>query len=289
MREITISEENFSTKEFLRTYLTTVLGLSERYAASLDALRSGLAEVSKPTRIVINRSWDGENNGEDWFDQACQAMVAASEDNECLEVTVVSADARSQDARLGTVSAEEAVARLKRGNAEYVLAHKTTTNVSSDLIRMLFEEGQHPFATIIACSDSRVVPEHVFVCGPGELFVIRVAGNVVGPDVLASAVYGCEHLHTHLLLVLGHTHCGAIEAATHGVPEGPMEPVASRIAAAIGDQRNHFAASVLNVRAAMDDLRANDELGRLVDTGELQIRGAIYHTHSGSVDFLDEG
>lgn len=141
MREITINEENFSTREFLNTYLTTVLGLSERYVASLDALREGLASITKPTRITINRSWPGERNGEDWFDQACDVMVEAARENECLEVSVVPADDRSTSAGSGAIPAGEAIARLKRGNAEYVLAHKTTTNVSSDLIRMLFEEG----------------------------------------------------------------------------------------------------------------------------------------------------
>lgn len=83
--------------------------------------------------------------------------------------------------------------------------------------------------------------------GLGELFVIRVAGNVVGPIELASAVYACEHLHTRLLLVLGHTHCGAIKAALDG-EAGPVAAITERIAAALGDVRDPYEASVANAR-----------------------------------------
>ena len=111
------------------------------------------------------------------------------------------------------VPAEEALRRLVEGNRIYVEALDHERDLSQERIADLFENGQRPFACVITCADSRVVPEHVFMTGLGELFVIRVAGNVVGPIELASAVYACEHLHTRLLLVLGHTHCGAIKAA----------------------------------------------------------------------------
>ena len=114
------------------------------------------------------------------------------------------------------VRAREALARLREGNRIYLEALDHKRDLSPDRIRELFENGQRPFATVITCADSRVVPEHIFMAGLGELFVIRVAGNVVGPMELASAVYACEHLHTRLLLVLGHTHCGAIKAALDG-------------------------------------------------------------------------
>ena len=103
------------------------------------------------------------------------------------------------------VPAEEALRRLVEGNRIYVEALDHERDLSQERIADLFENGQRPFACVITCADSRVVPEHVFMTGLGELFVIRVAGNVVGPIELASAVYACEHLHTRLLLVLGHT------------------------------------------------------------------------------------
>lgn len=183
------------------------------------------------------------------------------------------------------VAPGEALGRLKDGNRIYVEALDHERDLSAERIRDLFENGQQPFATIITCADSRVVPEHIFMAGLGELFVVRVAGNVVGPLEAASALYACEHLHTRLLLVLGHTHCGAIKAALDG-EAGPLAPITERITAALGSERDPYRASVLNTEAAIDELRALPELAALEHAGRLMVRGAIYHTHCGVVDFL---
>ena len=179
----------------------------------------------------------------------------------------------------------EALRRLVEGNRIYVEALDHERDLSQERIADLFENGQRPFACVITCADSRVVPEHVFMTGLGELFVIRVAGNVVGPIELASAVYACEHLHTRLLLVLGHTHCGAIKAALDG-EAGPVAAITERIVAALGDVRDPYEASVANARAAAAELAASPELARLAAEHDLDIRVAIYHTHCGVVDFL---
>ncbi len=183
------------------------------------------------------------------------------------------------------VPADAALRRLVEGNRIYVEALDHERDLSRERIADLFENGQRPFACVITCADSRVVPEHIFMTGLGELFVIRVAGNVVGPIELASAVYACEHLHTRLLLVLGHTHCGAIKAALDG-EAGPVAAIAERIAAALGDVRDPYEASVANARAAAAELAASPELARLAAEHDLDIRVAIYHTHCGVVDFL---
>ena len=183
------------------------------------------------------------------------------------------------------VSPDAALRRLREGNRIYVEALDHERDLSPERIRDLFERGQKPFATVITCADSRVVPEHIFMAGLGELFVVRVAGNVVGPLEAASAVYACAHLHTRLLLVLGHTHCGAIKAALEG-EAGPVAPLTERIATAIGNERDPYQASVRNAQAAMADLRSVDELAALERQGDLAIAGAIYHTHCGVVDFL---
>ena len=120
------------------------------------------------------------------------------------------------------VPAEEALRRLVEGNRIYVEALDHERDLSQERIADLFENGQRPFACVITCADSRVVPEHIFMTGLGELFVIRVAGNVVGPIELASAVYACEHLHTRLLLVLGHTHRHDREARGQPQREHPL-------------------------------------------------------------------
>lgn len=183
------------------------------------------------------------------------------------------------------VPADAALRRLVEGNRIYVEALDHERDLSPERIADLFENGQRPFACVITCADSRVVPEHIFMTGLGELFVIRVAGNVVGPIELASAVYACEHLHTRLLLVLGHTHCGAIKAALDG-EAGSVAAITERIAAALGDVRDPYEASVANARAAAAELSASPELARLAAEHDLDIRVAIYHTHCGVVDFL---
>ena len=163
------------------------------------------------------------------------------------------------------VPADAALRRLVEGNRIYVEALDHERDLSQERIADLFENGQRPFACVITCADSRVVPEHIFMTGLGELFVIRVAGNVVGPIELASAVYACEHLHTRLLLVAA---------------------ITERIAAALGDVRDPYEASVANARAAAAELSASPELARLAAEHDLDIRVAIYHTHCGVVDFL---
>lgn len=183
------------------------------------------------------------------------------------------------------VAPDEALRRLAEGNRIYMEALDHKRDLSPARIRELFENGQRPFATIITCADSRVVPEHAFMAGLGELFVVRVAGNVVGPVEAASAVYACAHLHTRLLLVLGHTHCGAIKAALDG-EEGAVAPITQKIAAAIGDVADPYEASVLNARAAIDDLRQSPQLAQLEAAGDLSLCAAVYHTHCGVVDFL---
>lgn len=109
------------------------------------------------------------------------------------------------------VPAADALSKLKAGNRIYMEALDHERDLSPARIQELFECGQEPFACVITCSDSRVMPEHIFMAGLGELFVIRAAGNVLDAAGLASVIYACEHLHTKLVLVLGHTHCGVVD------------------------------------------------------------------------------
>lgn len=110
------------------------------------------------------------------------------------------------------VSAADALARLKEGNARFLAGHARFPTVQKDILADL-AKGQHPFATVLGCSDSRVPPELVFDASFGELFVIRVAGNSLSPAVEGTLQYAGVYLHTPLLLVLGHEGCGAVEAA----------------------------------------------------------------------------
>src|SRR4051794_29423354 len=111
-----------------------------------------------------------------------------------------------------TYTAEEALSRLKAGNARFVSGLARFPTVQKEVLAEL-AKGQHPYVTVLGCSDSRVPPELLFDAGFGELFVIRVAGNVLGPAIAGTLQYAGMHLHTPLFVVLGHEGCGAVEAA----------------------------------------------------------------------------
>jgi carbonic anhydrase len=121
-------------------------------------------------------------------------------------------------------TAVEALDRLKAGNARFVSGSARFPTVQKEILAEL-AKGQQPYATILGCSDSRVPPELVFDAGFGELFVIRVAGNVLGPAVLGTLQYAGAHLHTPLFVVLGHEGCGRgecrnrVEVSRHGADE----------------------------------------------------------------------
>lgn len=196
-------------------------------------------------------------------------------------------DLKAHDSLAGEhFSPDQVLARLLEGNRVFREEPNRARDLSLTRIQSLFENGQHPYATILTCADSRVAPEHIFMAGLGELFVIRVAGAVAGPVEVASAVYACEHLRTPLLLVLGHTQCGAVAAALAS-EGGPVAPLTDAVAAAIGDERNPDAATILNTRAAVEALRSCSDLAQLEKEGSLSICGALYHTDDGAVEVLD--
>ena len=112
------------------------------------------------------------------------------------------------------ISAEDALKRLKKGNEIYLNAKTGSGDISADIRLATSVNGQKPYAVIVTCSDSRVIPEYIFSAGIGELFVIRVAGNVIDNHQLGSIEYAAEHLGCKLVVVLGHTQCGEVGAAS---------------------------------------------------------------------------
>src|SRR5512143_3164016 len=120
------------------------------------------------------------------------------------------------------ISAEEALQRLKDGNERFLRGEAHLPGLTRETLTEL-TRGQHPFATILGCSDSRVPPEWIFDAGLGELFVVRVAGNVLSPEVAGSLQYAGVHLQTPLMVVLGHEGCGAIQAALQVKCEGVQQ------------------------------------------------------------------
>ncbi len=185
------------------------------------------------------------------------------------------------------IEAKAARQRLIDGNRRYIDAHTGLGDISPEIRRDTAATGQHPYAIIITCSDSRVIPESIFSAGIGELFVIRVAGNVLDDHQLGSIEYAADHLGTKLIVVLGHTKCGAVEAAIEGHTGGFIESILKDIALAIGDEKDDFKASCLNVRHGVETIRHELEIHPVHDPAGLEVAGAIYHIEDGRVEFLD--
>lgn len=181
-----------------------------------------------------------------------------------------------------TVTAAQALEKLKAGNQRYLEARTNPGDISPDLRKQTCDEGQFPYAVVITCSDSRVIPEAVFTAGIGELFTIRVAGNVMDHHQLGSVEYATEHLGSPLVVVLGHDHCGAVGAALHDEPGGQIKYITDEIRKAIGDEKDELRASCLNVKRSVSVIKESLDIEEGVE-----VCGAIYHIESGEVEFLD--
>jgi len=183
------------------------------------------------------------------------------------------------------MTAGEALQRLKDGNERFVTG-RSEPDWFADL-----SEGQQPFATILGCSDSRVPPEILFDAGLGELFVVRVAGNVVGDEILASLAYALEHLHTPLFVVLGHEKCGAVQAALqtklHGAKEHKrIADLVELIVPALDKEMSWERAVEANVRHAVRQLADTPGGRAAAKAGRIEIVGAVYELATGRVRFL---
>ena len=201
------------------------------------------------------------------------------------------AGAADHAAAAESVSAEEAVSRLKAGNERFVRHEATHPDQGAERIRAL-SGGQHPFAVILSCSDSRVPPEVVFDQGLGDVFVVRVAGNSIDDAVLGSIEYAVEHLGSRLVVVMGHEKCGAVQAAISGHKEGghipsiarPIDPVVKQAQSQAGDPVHN--AVVLNARHVAGQLKSSEPLlKKRVAGGTVEVLSAVYSLESGRVQF----
>lgn len=183
-----------------------------------------------------------------------------------------------------TVSADEALARLKAGNEKYLAAGTPSGDISPERRKETCVNGQQPYAVIISCSDSRVVPESIFSAGIGDLFVIRVAGNVIDDHQLGSVEYAAEHLGIRLVVVLGHDHCGAVDAAINHDPEGYIKFITDEIRLAIGSETDECEACRLNVRRSVSVIESSFGIHREEEQG-LKVIGALYRLEDGRVEF----
>ena len=177
---------------------------------------------------------------------------------------------------------------LHRRNAGYAAGGVHQGDLSRDTRLKTAKHGQNPYAVIVTCSDSRVPPEHIFHAGIGELFVIRTAGNVVGDFELGSIEYAVDHLKSNLIIVLGHTGCGAVEAALGGGAHGFTKTITDEIRACLPESCEAAEAERLNVLNSMARIRSSELLRELEDQDAIAIVGGIYDLASGEVTFLGE-
>ena len=185
-----------------------------------------------------------------------------------------------------TISPENALEKLKEGNKRYITAEFNTSDVSQLKRVDALDNGQSPYAIIITCSDSRVIPENIFMTGIGELFVIRIAGNVIDEHQLGSIEYAASHLGAPLIVVMGHTHCGAVDAAINHDPEGYIKFITDKIKVAIGSETDPYKAACMNVKECEKEIEASLEIQEVEHLEGLKVIGAMYHLENGIVDFL---
>ena len=198
------------------------------------------------------------------------------------------------------LSPDEAITMLTEGNDRYVANESEYPNQNQRRRALTSSKGQHPFATVLTCSDSRVPVEILFDRGIGDIFVVRVAGNVVDIDEAGSIEYGVDHLATPVLVILGHTHCGAVTAVVHDEKlHGKIPPLVDNIIPAVIKTKEKYPqlhgdaliqeAVTFNVWQAIEDLFKESPISvKRIKMGKLKVVGAIYDIESGKVAWLGQ-
>jgi carbonic anhydrase len=196
------------------------------------------------------------------------------------------------------ITADEALSKLMDGNKRYVENQMTGVKTCDVNARKRLSTGQAPYAIILSCSDSRVPPELLFDEGLGEIFVVRVAGNVVDPVVLGSVEYAAEHLGTQLVMVLGHERCGAVKATvdSKGKGEGNIGKIVKAIAPALKStkakkDKAEFVEAVVdeNIKLVKGNLtKQSTVLAHLVKKGKLKVVAAKYDLDDGTVTVMNK-
>ena len=222
---------------------------------------------------------DGSNTGKE---SAKQAMTSSEKVYQRAEVIK---------------TAEEAQKLLVEGNQRYTSGHLLKQDLGAAKREHLVTKGQKPFAVVVTCSDSRVPAELIFDQGLGDIFVVRVAGNVMDQVAMGSVEYGVEHLHTPLLVVMGHEKCGAVQATVDGgEAPGSIGAIVAKIkpsvekakAAGVTGDALYEAVTDENIKATIAEIEKSPIVEELIHEGHLKIVGAKYHQSTGEVVFIEE-
>jgi carbonic anhydrase len=194
---------------------------------------------------------------------------------------------------LQTLTPSQGYEILVEGNKRFI----NNLKADHDHLEMINEtrEGQYPFAVILSCMDSRTSVELIFDQGLGDLFSIRVAGNIVNNDILASIEYAIKYVGSKVLMVLGHTECGAIASAKQGVTDGHITDLLKRIQPSISkallrDGENHLfedTVAYANVENSLEEILTRSEIVKdMFEKGQIGIVGGVYNIENGQVDFF---
>ena len=293
-RIVTIDEKIYKNKEHILRFIADELEFPDYFGLNYDALSDCLGDIFEPTTLrfveeengarpeCVQTVWQIANTVAEWNPDLTVETEKAGETGE--------PDAKAGEAastETGILSAAEALQRLEDGNRDYLQSGIGMGDVSMELRRETAENGQKPYAIIITCSDSRVIPEYIFSAGIGELFVIRVAGNILDNHQLGSIEYAAEHLGTKLIVMLGHTRCGAVASTIAGHSGGFIDYILKDINEAIGSEKDDYKASCLNIRHGVQRIRHEFQIHPIEDDRQIEVVGAIYHVEDGSVEWME--
>lgn len=202
-----------------------------------------------------------------------------------------------------SLTPQEALDELRKGNERFVSGSALHPHVDRETLRSTCDGGQHPFACVLGCADSREPVELIFDQGVGDLFVVRVAGNILGPSELGSVEYAVEHLGVPVFLVMGHKRCGAVKAVyEHGILSGNLRALSEKILPAVEKARRAAEASAgerpsddqivdeaakLNVWNAIEEgLTKSHPIRSGVKVGSCSVQGAFYCLDTGEIEWM---
>ncbi|MDR3125468.1 MAG: carbonic anhydrase [Candidatus Nomurabacteria bacterium] len=177
--------------------------------------------------------------------------------------------------------------QMLANNKLYQQSTANSSDISATRRTETARDGQAPYAAVLTCADSRVAPEHIFMAGVGELFSVRSAGNTVGAEALGSIEYAVGHLGVRLIIVMGHSHCGAVVAAMNqNQPTGDsaLSQLIAHIHNNIASADDETAAVRLNIENEISNLSKSPELAADQSSGRILIRGVIYDIASGEIE-----
>lgn len=202
----------------------------------------------------------------------------------------------SKTMNIKTITPYDAKRLLIEGNIRYATGNVRKKDISNEKRQCLYKKGQFPFAVILCCSDSRVACEIVFDQGLGDLFVVRVAGNIADSIEIASVEYAVEALNTSLIVVMGHNKCGAVEAAlSDEKPNGSIGLIVNKIKPflqkvclqGVSDELITERVENENIKNSVEELKKSPIIRKLLCEGKIEVLGAKYCMETGKVEFFD--